>query len=114
MTRRQAHEPYRFLLQLSSVGNIDFDEDPYAAYSRPAAIGVTSLEEASIAAQQYRDANDLGGGNWIPAKIIDTATGDVVAEISYNGKVWPAVKWRPGLKPLIEAVRVPPGRPRIT
>ena len=105
---RRPHAEYRFLVQLESAGNVDFEEDPDVAYSRPMMLGVESLEEASIAAQRYRDAYGLGGGNWIPAKIIDTATGDVVAEVSYNGKVWPAVAWRPGLKPLLEAVKVPP------
>jgi hypothetical protein len=63
-------------------------------------IDVPTLREAS---QVYRNAVDLSGegASTFPAGKIDRA-GRVVARVSYNGRVWPDVEWRPGTKPIYD------------
>lgn len=41
-------------------------------------------------------------GPVMPKCEIVAADGAVVARVSYNGRVWPAVEWRPGLSPLYD------------
>ena len=48
---------------------------------------VSSLRDASQVCQRYIAANELGGGNWAGGDVEDD-TGQVVAYISYNGRVW--------------------------
>jgi hypothetical protein len=50
---------------------------------------VASLEEASASCLAFIAEHDLGGGNWSGGQVRDTATGVVVARVSYNGRLWP-------------------------
>ncbi|HEX5011112.1 MAG TPA: hypothetical protein VFY71_12000 [Planctomycetota bacterium] len=54
---------------------------------RPRKVPVASLADAVRAAEDYRDRNALGGGNWRQAVVRD-AVGKVVATVSYNGRLW--------------------------
>ena len=55
--------------------------------ARPIRVPVATLADAVRAAQDYRDRNGLGGGNWREAVVRD-ARGKVVATVSYNGRLW--------------------------
>lgn len=91
-------------LTLRSVGNPDFRQDA----SRPLpgvptmTLRVDDFAQASRAAQQYIRENDLGGGNFPCAPIVDDDTGQTVGYIAYNGTIWtrPIHDWWPGDKPL--------------
>lgn len=78
---------------LSNHGNVDRDQDPYhPLYGTESGIWVPcdSIEEAQRIAEQYRDDNGLGGGNWGETNVRDVETGEVLGHISYNGRFWPA------------------------
>ena len=81
----------RYALNLSSCGNVDHDQDPdrqmYGV--RPDIAYVSNLAEAARAARAYIDTNGLGGGNWARGEVRD-ADDNLVANISYNGRVWAA------------------------
>jgi len=77
-------------VQLASVGNPDFRQDPNSplfgcdANSR---VPVKTLFEASEACGRFILGNDLGSGNWVGGEVTD-AEGKVIAKISYNGRAW--------------------------
>ncbi len=60
---------------------------------------VPSLAQAS---EMYCAAGDASGldVSSFPEALIVTADGRPIARISYNGIVWPAEEWRPGIEPL--------------
>lgn len=75
---------------LNSCGNPDYDQSPFKGlpgveHSRRR---VGSLREAAACCRRYIDENDLGGGNWSGGEVIRIATNEVVARVSYNGRVW--------------------------
>lgn len=47
---------------------------------------VSSLAEAARACRRYIEENGLGGGNWAGGQVF--ASGEQIARISYNGRVW--------------------------
>jgi hypothetical protein len=61
---------------------------------------VASLEDASQKWCAFRDATGAGASEIGEDVMIYNQTGTPVARISYNGKVWPPVEWKPGLEPL--------------
>jgi hypothetical protein len=80
----------KYVVKLSAVGNPDYGE--------PRDIGVPTIEvpaesfaEASSAASSFIALHDLGGGNFPSAPVLEN--GVPVAEVSYNGKVWPVGGW---------------------
>ena len=105
MLPMSTHPKGTLLVGLSSCGNVDFDEDPDSPMSHDTVVAVESMEEASRVAQEYRDRYHLGGGNWVPAPIVDADSGEQVAYVSYNGRVWPGSKYDPKAEPLCEAAR---------
>jgi len=48
---------------------------------------IGTLREASVICRRFIEINDLGGGNWTGGDVKDDA-GNVIAHISYNGRVW--------------------------
>ena len=48
---------------------------------------VASIAQAQAAAREYIDTNGLGAGNWTGGEVTNAA-GEVVANISYNGRAW--------------------------
>lgn len=82
----QAQGFYR--VQLASVGNPDFGQDPYqplyGVENRLAQ--VSSLGEASRVCREFIREHELGGGNWSGGEVYWGA--EVVARISYNGRIW--------------------------
>ncbi len=90
-----------FLVILSSLGNPDFRQDP----DRPLP-GVPVLKQkvrdfaaASQACLDYIAQHELGGGNWNGGDIFDEH-GERIANVSYNGFVWPPGEWTPEVQPL--------------
>ena len=75
---------YRIIL--SSVGNPDFGQDPYQPISPTEEIMVDTLQQAAEAVRAYIVLHDLGGGNF-PSTLV-FAGNQVVARISYNGRIW--------------------------
>ena len=83
--------PYE--VHLSNYGNIDHDENPYLPLSGTESgiwVPCDSIEQAQRIAEEYRDDNDLGSGNWADPQVREVETGEVVGRISYNGRFWPA------------------------
>ncbi|MFG6080536.1 hypothetical protein ACEUZ9_001140 [Paracoccus litorisediminis] len=69
--------------------------------------GLTSPEEVQHAYMDARDASGLGAAQFGGGEVIDEM-GQHVANVSYNGRLWPAEPWRPGLVFLADI----PQRPR--
>ena len=90
-------------VRLSSCGNPDFRQDPHKPLPgvRRQTVSVKDIAGASRACLQYILENQLGGGNWDGGQVIDAA-GAVIAQVSYNGRVWPPGDWTPEMKPLLE------------
>jgi len=49
---------------------------------------VVSFAAAAFACRTFIEAHDLGASRWRGGRIVDAATGEVVATVSYNGRVW--------------------------
>jgi len=75
---------YRIILR--SVGNPDLGQDPYQPMSPTEEIMVDTLQQAAEAARAYIDRYHLGGGNFPSPHVFKG--GQVVARISYNGRIW--------------------------
>lgn len=67
---------------------------------------VSSLAEASAMFCAARDKAGTGASR-TPTPMVYNAAGDLVAHISYNGRVWSGHPrdWTPETKPMMEAVR---------
>ena len=79
----------KLFVRLANVGNPDFDQDPdRPKYGCPREFQteVESFEEATVQCRDYITKHNLGGGNWSGGQI--TKNGEVIARVSYNGRVW--------------------------
>jgi hypothetical protein len=78
----------RVTVNLASVGNPDFGQDPYQALHGvpPKKVAVGSLEMAALACSRYIAKHALGGGNWAGGQVYEGEA--LVALVSYNGRVW--------------------------
>ncbi len=75
-----------YRITLRSVGNPDFGQDPHQPMSPTEEIMVATLQQAAEAVRAYIVRHDLGGGNFPSPHVFK---GDqVVARISYNGRIW--------------------------
>lgn len=77
-------------VQLKSVGNPDFNQNPGAPLLGCAPYEwreVTHIGEAVKVCQQWIEENDLGGGNWAGGDIRGV-DGKVFARVAYNGAVF--------------------------
>jgi hypothetical protein len=85
-------------LELSSVGNPDFGQNPneplWGCPIRNAVVEISSFEHASMLCEQFIEINNLGGGNWSGGLITDDK-GEKLAFVSYNGRVWKITKDAP-------------------
>lgn len=80
-----------YQVKLSNVGNPDRRQDHTRelpgtpkGYWRD----VATLAEASAACRAYICETELGAGNWAGGQVRDAQTREVVARVSYNGRVW--------------------------
>ena len=82
-----------FTVKLSACPNPDFP--PRDDLPLPRLVKVGSLNEASRALRQFVEEHDLGGGECRDGEVFDDSTGERVAMVSYNGKLWtPENDWR--------------------
>jgi len=75
-------------VELEAVPNPDHDRGSNSGSIRikKHRVPVASLGEAKVKVASFIEENDLGGGNFVPAKIY---LGDVeIGYISYNGRLW--------------------------
>lgn len=87
-------------VKLASVGNPDFGQHPdQPLYGCEAdkIVPVKSFKEASELCQQFIEDNDLGAGNWSGGEIFNDKN-EVIAHVSYNGRVWEGQRWNPDSK----------------
>lgn len=64
-----------------------------------------TLRDAQIAYCRARDFSELGASGFSCGTVMN-AKNNIVARISYNGRLWPAGPWQPGMSPLAEAPSV--------
>jgi hypothetical protein len=62
---------------------------------------VTTLADASALFCKTRDAFGEGASKTPQCKVVDQR-GEVVARISYNGRIWPNAEWFDGMVPLYD------------
>jgi 8-oxo-dGTP pyrophosphatase MutT (NUDIX family) len=77
----------KYLLVCTSAGNPDFQQAPELSISPEEVYIVSSPIEASEKARAYIAEYELGGGNWTGGHVFNDA-GEIVARVSYNGRVW--------------------------
>lgn len=75
----------QMLLACKSVGNPDFGQ--YAPLSDAEYFIIDNFEQAGGICRAYIEMWDLGGGNF-PSAPIYNQNAELVAEVSYNGRVW--------------------------
>lgn len=81
---------YSVLLQ--SRGNPDFGEDPNDELSPELVVRVDTFASASLRCIEYITVWKLGSGNWTGGRVTDE-NGNVIAHVSYNGRVWTPDPW---------------------
>jgi len=75
-------------VELRSVFNPDFPRNEQTLV-RPILAPVSSLKEASDVCRAFVDSSGIGGGNWgCGAGDVRDDSGKLVAQVSYNGRVW--------------------------
>jgi hypothetical protein len=86
---------------LSTCGNPDRHQDPgrpFYGAPTPAWVDVLSFTDASRCCREFIDGNGLGAGNWAGGDVRNKETGEVIAHVSYNGRVWRGPQpWQPGI-----------------
>lgn len=66
---------------------------------------LTSFEACQRAYVTARDLSGLGASRFGTGEVLDEA-GQVIAHISYNGRLWPPLPWSPDMRPLAEAPEI--------
>ena len=59
-----------------------------AAGQRGRWLPVPDLAAASRACREFIEMHDLGASGWRGGRVVDAGTKKVVANVSYNGRVW--------------------------
>lgn len=98
-----APKPPVLRIRLAAYSNPDFGQ--YGRMGiRPRWVKVASLAEASRVFREWVRQYNLGGGNCVrDCGEIRRAPKEVVARVSYNGRVWPPGPWKPGQKEMTDA-----------
>jgi len=82
-----------FTVKLSACQSPDFP--PREDLPLPRVVKAGSLDEAARACRRFIEENDLGSGNCHDGEVFDDSTGERVAMVSYNGRLWtPENDWR--------------------
>lgn len=79
---------FNYIVYLQSRGNPDMGQDPQSPQSPGGTKGVMDFVEASQVCRDYIVRWTLGGGNWTGGGVSSVKTGELVARVSYNGRVW--------------------------
>ena len=77
-----------FTVTLASTGNPDFGQTSGRSLPgvRKTKASVQTMAQASIACRAFITEHQLGGGNWAGGAISENGT--VIANVSYNGRIW--------------------------
>lgn len=89
--RLKESDQNEYSVELKACGNIDHNEDPYNNIVRGEKVPknikkASSIEECQELVKNYIDEYNLGGGNFINAKVYKNNT--YIGYISYNGRFW--------------------------
>ena len=57
---------------------------------RADSVPVADLAAASRACREFIEEHDLGASGWRGGTVVDAATKQAIATVSYNGRVWMA------------------------
>lgn len=76
---------------MMGMGNPDYGQSVFTMVAPVQVAMVNDLAEASIVCRNYIAEHNLGGGNW-RGEIFDNAV-ELVAVVSYNGRVWSPEPW---------------------
>ena len=71
------------------------------AITRARSVKVASLAEASRVCRAYLERSGAGSSGWSGGEVRDESW-EVVARVSFNGRVWPPGAWTPSVKPLFD------------
>lgn len=66
---------------------------------------LASLEACQRAYSIARDLSGLGASRFGTGEVLEES-GQVIAHISYNGRLWPPLPWTPDMQPLAEAPEI--------
>lgn len=86
---------FKYVVTLKAVGNPDHGESPARLPGVPQkTVGVDSFEAAQERCREYIQNFALGAGNWAGGQVYlntgkGSVSGEVLAHISYNGRLWP-------------------------
>jgi hypothetical protein len=103
--QNQAKPPALYRVLLANRGNRDHGQDERAEIPGTPTdhwLDVASLQAASAACRAYLEQHGLGSGNWTGGDVKNGA-GEVVAKVSYNGRVWSPDQKRDLLQPALPA-----------
>jgi hypothetical protein len=78
---------YAFAVVCKSVGNPLHLQNENEPVSDEIIFAATNLKEASEICRNYLTTFNLGGGNWAGGQVYHPKIG-IIANISFNGKVW--------------------------
>lgn len=75
------------------------DDDDHRSFVKvkKTRVPVDSFAKASEICQNFIGENELGSGNWTGGEIEDS-NGEIIAHVSYNGRVWEGKEWFKGCK----------------
>ena len=78
---------YAFAVVCKSVGNSLYLQNESEPVSEEMIFPVTNFKDASEICRNYINNFNLGSGNWAGGQVYHPRFG-IIANISYNGKVW--------------------------
>ena len=76
-----------FAVVCKSVGNPSYLQNEDEPVSDEMVFAIDNLKEASEICRKYLTAFNLGGGNWAGGQVYHPTIG-LIANISFNGRVW--------------------------
>lgn len=87
---------------LANCGNPNLGEDkaqPRPGLPRPRWRTVGSLSEAARLCAEYVTKHALSPVCWAGGAVVDE-DGEGLAQVSFNGRIWPVGGWREGARPI--------------
>jgi hypothetical protein len=84
----------KYFVKLEALPNSDYDLTNYRAtvYIPARKEEVGSLKDAAAKCRWFIEYYELGGGNWTGGEVTNEA-GEIIARISYNGRIWDPRPW---------------------
>lgn len=79
----------KYRVTLTAHGNIDHGQNPYEMLYSAGAAQAESIEGCQELVRHFISETGIGGGNWTGGDVYEVETGELVGNISYNGRYWP-------------------------